>query len=487
MTVKVLRVFNERFSIKVFILFTICIFFISISFTLLFVRHQTNAQADALIKKGLLLSKVLADNLIIGVFSENKELLAEPVKGIFKVEGILEVSVFNLKGGLLIQRKKSSLLLDYVNKKDQKIRKSRISHYTEYDDRYVFMSPVIMDAGFSTDDALLFSGKSTPEKERIIGFVHLTLDKKSLKTQFKDLLLKSIIIGITFLIIGSAAAFFVARGITKPLSRLTEGVRTLEKEGRVEKIPVETKDEIGRLANAFNHMSESLKRRQDAQIDSEKTLRFLSGRLFKAQEMERKRLSIELHDELGQGLALLKHRLRFIDNKLKTDHESVADECRNTISDIDRIIENVRRLSRDLSPSILEDLGLSAAIRWLIDSFQKQHVVEVDLDMDNVDHLFSEEAQTNIYRIFQEILNNIGKHADAGKVSVNAKIEVDHVFFKVKDDGKGFDLNKAITLNFTERGIGLAAMDERAHMLRALLDVNSSPGKGAMVELKIPI
>ncbi len=487
MTFSLIKPINERFSFKVFILFTICIFFISISFTALFVRHQTQAQTNTLVKNGVLLSRILANNVIIGVFSENRDLLNDPVLGILKVEGILEVGVFNLEEELLIRKSNSPLSFDSMNANNGKFRKTEIPNYKEYDDWYIFRSPVIMDIGFPTDDALLFSGNAIPKKERVIGYVSIVLDKKNLKQQFRDLLEKSLIIGVAFLIIGSAAAFFVTSGVSKPLRRLTQGVRTLEKEGHVEKIPVETKDEIGKLANAFNHMSESLKKRQDALIDSESTLRFLSGQLFKAQEMERKRLSIELHDELGQGLALLKHRLRFIEKKLPMGQESVSHECEDTISDINRIIENVRRLSKDLSPSILEDLGLSAAIRWLIESFQKQHDVEIILEMDNIDHLFNEEAQTNIYRIFQEILNNIGKHANARKVMFIIKIEDDQVFFKVEDNGKGFDLKEAKTLNFEARGIGLAAMDERAHMLRALFDINSRPGKGTRIELKIPI
>jgi len=147
----------------------------------------------------------------------------------------------------------------------------------------------------------------------------------------------------------------------------------------------------------------------------------------------------------------------------------------------------VRRLSRDLSPSILEDLGLSAAFEWLIENFSRQHSVQTSVEIINIDRLFAQETQTNLYRISQEALTNIGKHALAGHVAFVVKKENSSVVFFIEDNGKGFDVNEVMTGNIAERGMGLTAMNERANMIGANLDIRSRPGEGARITLKIPV
>jgi len=328
-------------------------------------------------------------------------------------------------------------------------------------------------------------------RARVIGFTKVMVDKGVLYERLDALLFKVILIGIVFLLLGSGVTYFVVKGVTRPLSRLTDGVRAIEKQGVFQPVPVETKDEIGRLGKAFNDMSESLAKREEALRDSEKKLRSLSSQLLKAQERERKRLSIELHDELGQALALLKHRLRSIRKKLQEDQALLRAECEDTNQYVDQIIDNVRRLSRDLSPSTLEDLGLSSALRWLIEDFGKRHSMYTSLDIGDIDHLFSQEAQTNLYRIFQEALTNISKHADASHVSFVVKKKDSRVYFLMEDDGKGFDVDQVKEMQSFEKGVGLAAMEERVHMLGANLDLRSDlrskERKGTRVSFTIPI
>jgi signal transduction histidine kinase len=229
------------------------------------------------------------------------------------------------------------------------------------------------------------------------------------------------------------------------------------------------------------------KKAEEALRESEKKLRFLSSRLLTAQERERRRISIELHDELGQALMLLKLKLRYIERNLRTDQTEVRQDCEDTLQYIDQVIKNVRRLSRDLSPSILDDLGLLAAIRWLIDDFAKHYNIKTSLDMEDINNLFSREAQIIIYRIFQESLTNIGKHAQATCVSVVIKKRGGKVSFIVKDDGKGFDVEQIQGRDFTERGLGLAAMDERACMLGGFFYIWSQEGKGTEITFTIPV
>jgi PAS domain S-box-containing protein len=229
------------------------------------------------------------------------------------------------------------------------------------------------------------------------------------------------------------------------------------------------------------------KKVEEALRESEHMLRFLSARLFEAGDQERSRLSKELHDQLGHDLVLIKSRVHSIGKQLDDYQEELKKECENIIGAIELIIENVRRISRDLMPSILEDLGLFASLQWLVENFSKQHAINISLDMEDIDHLFSREVQINLYRVFQESFTNISKHADAKEVSVEVKKEGGYISFVVKDDGKGFELNKIKNRKFNEKGVGLMTMKERMHMTDGTFEVNSLPGKGTTIKFVVPI
>jgi PAS domain S-box-containing protein len=219
---------------------------------------------------------------------------------------------------------------------------------------------------------------------------------------------------------------------------------------------------------------------------SERELRFLSSRLLKAQEEERRRLAIELHDELGQALMVLKLKMRAMQESMNDESVKLKGECDEMIRYINEVTENVRRLSRDLSPSILEDLGISAAIRWLVEAFTKHSNIECFLEMTEIDNLFPREGQITIYRIIQECLTNIVKHSHATSVSVIINKLDEDVLFHIEDDGKGFHVQEALG-NPDKRGLGLAAMQERVRMLGGSLYIVSKEGTGSSIIFSIPL
>jgi signal transduction histidine kinase len=230
------------------------------------------------------------------------------------------------------------------------------------------------------------------------------------------------------------------------------------------------------------------RKRAEAELQrSEAELRRLSSHLMTAQENERRRISLELHDELGQALSALKLQVGSIQRKLRNDQTALKEGCGETLRYVDETIENVRRLSRDLSPSILEDLGLSAALGWLIEDFTKHHDIKVSADVTNIDNLFSREAQITIYRIFQEALTNIGKHAQATKVSVVVERNGRRVSLLVEDDGKGFDIKRVQQRSPSVKGLGMASMYERVRMVGGILEVSSQERKGTRISFSIPI
>ena len=229
------------------------------------------------------------------------------------------------------------------------------------------------------------------------------------------------------------------------------------------------------------------KEAEDALRESEKELHFLSSQLLTAQEKERKRLSIELHDELGQSLLVLKLKLRSIQEGLQTDQVRIRAECDEGIAYINEVIENVRRLSRDLSPSILENLGLSAAIRWLVDAFTKHTKIGCSLDMREIENVFSEEEEITIYRMIQECLTNIAKDAQATHVSLVVREQEGCAFFQVEDNGRGFNVRETFSKDPGKKGLGLAAMYERTRMLGGSIDIGSQEGVGTRITFTAPL
>ena len=250
-------------------------------------------------------------------------------------------------------------------------------------------------------------------------------------------------------------------------------------------------DDQGAFRGSFAVITDitALKRTEETLRESEEHLQALSFQLLMAQEKERGRISRELHDELGQSLAVLKLRLKFLEKNFEKDPEKVREECEQSFQYIDQMIEEVRRLSRDLSPSMVEDLGLSNALRWLINNFGRNNSLELTLDIKDadIDHLLSQVAQVVIYRILQEALTNIGKHARASHVSVAIDRQDKDLSLLVQDDGKGFDVTEALRSKAPSKGLGLVTMQERAKMLGGTLEVWSQKGKGTRISLHFPL
>jgi signal transduction histidine kinase len=196
---------------------------------------------------------------------------------------------------------------------------------------------------------------------------------------------------------------------------------------------------------------------------------------------------MELHDELGQSLAVLKLQIRAIERGLGNDQRDLKTGCLELLLYLDGVIDDVRRISRDLSPAILEDLGLQSALKYLINEVSKHYTVSHAFEVEDLDQLFPAEAQIIIYRIFQECLTNISKHAGATEVSVAIKEHNGLISLMIEDNGAGFDPALILLRRTTDRGLGLAALDERARMLGGTLEIWSQPGAGTRMTCVIPV
>jgi signal transduction histidine kinase len=231
-----------------------------------------------------------------------------------------------------------------------------------------------------------------------------------------------------------------------------------------------------------------LRRMEESLKETEKHLRRLSAQLLSTQEQERRRISRELHDELGQALTLMKLQVRQIENGLHSEQTGLRDDCEHTLKYIDLVIEDVRRLSHDLCPAVLEGQGLTAAIRWLVGNLHRTHGMNAVFEQGNgdLDRLFLRDAATHIYRTIQEALTNIGKHSQARNASVIVSKGNGMVSFLIMDDGKGIDVKHESNKDYAERGLGLSAMEERVRMLGGRFDIWSEVGKGTRITFMVP-
>jgi signal transduction histidine kinase len=210
-----------------------------------------------------------------------------------------------------------------------------------------------------------------------------------------------------------------------------------------------------------------------------------TSRLLDAQESERRRISYGLHEELGQSLMALKLQLRGVEKSLPPG--GMKEELGHSLDYLNEVNENIRCLSQDLRPSILEHMGLAAALKNLADKFSKPIQVPVALELDAIQGLLAPEAEVSIYRIFQECFTNIAKHAQAALVSVSIKRLNGQVTFRVEDNGRGFDSQQMLKGDITKWGLGLSAMAERMRMLNGSLDIWSQEGQGTRISFAVPV
>ena len=216
-------------------------------------------------------------------------------------------------------------------------------------------------------------------------------------------------------------------------------------------------------------------------------LRFYLHEITRAQEEERQRIARELHDSTIQTLIALLHQLE----NLLSDRAALpvreAKALWGFYEDIRDVVREVRRFSRDLRPSILDDLGLLPALEWLSGELTKEYGVKTDLKVVGGERRFSPEAELVLFRIVQEALRNIARHAQATKAEVEVKFDKYRVRVTVSDDGVGFELPEVLGDLVQTGKLGLAGMQERVQLLGGSLKLKSQAGKGTTVSATVPI
>jgi len=243
-------------------------------------------------------------------------------------------------------------------------------------------------------------------------------------------------------------------------------------------------DETRAICVIASDLSEAKRAEQDLRASSEQ-LRNLAVRQLSVREEERARISREVHDELGQSLTAVKIDLAWLAGRLPKRNGQILDQMkkriRSTLKLADSLIQSVRRISTELRPSVL-DLGLVAAVEWQVQEFQARTGIRCKLRL-LTREVVASNVSTALFRILQETLTNVARHAKATRVEVVQQKQGDRLVLQIRDNGRGFDQ----TDPSLSKSLGLLGMQERAAILGGRVNISSAPRKGTTVTASVPL
>lgn len=285
---------------------------------------------------------------------------------------------------------------------------------------------------------------------------------------------------LLFIVLANVLVYITLGRDLAPIESILQGLERIERGDYRLRLPRFRITELSRISEKFNHMAEVL-------LQSREDNRFLTQRSLEIQEQERRHLARELHDELGQSLNAIKAIAVTIAGDTGRDGHAVGSNAQTVARIAERTYEVARGMMQRLRPPVLDELGLLRALQSLIDSWNASHPdtfcsLECQADIEGL----GEDISINLYRIVQEALTNIDRHARAGTAAVRMARTTesgggDRVELVIRDDGDGFE---AVT---RRRGLGLLGMRERAEALNGEFRLDSAPGRGVEIHVSIPI
>ena len=312
-----------------------------------------------------------------------------------------------------------------------------------------------------------------------------------------------IMLSIVSLIVSFILALGMSKSIVKPVQQLIRASDRIARGDLAEPVVVDSSDEIKTLSHHFDDMrtklSESLDsiQRQNIEleqrvlertrqlVEKQKVNESLLRRLITSQEDERKRVARELHDESLQTLSAILMNIemcRLHPDLITPDKVGVMKET------VTQVINEMTKLIQNLRPSVLDDLGFEAALAWLVDQNLRSKEIDCIMNMDDLrEEELSPELQITLFRIFQETITNIARHADARNVFIYVRNDARTFTMTIEDDGKGFDTATVFENTLTGRGLGILGMKERAAQVNGTIKVCSVPDQGTIMLCTVPL
>jgi signal transduction histidine kinase len=292
-----------------------------------------------------------------------------------------------------------------------------------------------------------------------------------------------LVVGLIFLFMGTIAWFgseFLVLRPVQALVRATQQLRSGDLRARTE-LPAGD-SELHQLATAFDAMAEALEQHEAERSQTEATLQRLSRNLLEAQENERRAIARELHDELGQSLQAIKINVQTAQRFPQENAARLID----TIGLVDHTIQQVRALSVDLRPSLLDDLGLVVALEWYVQRQAQRFGFDGQFVATPSDLRLNPTVETTCFRIVQEALTNVARHAKAKHVWVNLQQQAEELQLEIRDDGVGGDVSAMQARALQGNSFGLLGMRERAELAGGTFTIKSAPAQGTKIHLSFP-
>ena len=288
-----------------------------------------------------------------------------------------------------------------------------------------------------------------------------------------------------------AAWFGAEKVILKPVKAMVKATREFAAGNLRARTGMSSgRDELSQLASGFDRMAEKLEQRQaerdraEREIrNSREQLRNLSAHLQSVREEERTRMAREIHDELGQGLTALKMDVSWLNRRLLEEDATFKNKLTSMEEVIDRTIETVQKLSGELRPGMLDDLGLAAAIEWQAEEFQNRTGIDCEVSLSSEETALNRDQSTTMFRIFQETLTNVIRHARATKVEVRLREQNGKIVLEVADNGRGITQAEISDA----KSFGLIGMRERVEFIDGEVTIVGSPGQGTKITVTLPL
>jgi two-component system sensor histidine kinase UhpB len=285
----------------------------------------------------------------------------------------------------------------------------------------------------------------------------------------------------------------ISRSVLQRISQLAVAIERFGDDIRPPSLPKSPMDEIGKLAHAFESMTDRVIKREEENRDLTHALAKrmaerdeLLKRLIEAQEQERKRLARELHDDLGQSLSTVALNVEIIENAFGEETRPAKELLRRIRELVAEATERMYDLILGLRPSSLDDIGLVAALRSLVERTLEPKGITWEFQASDTEDRLPQEIETTLFRIMQEAITNVLKHAQAEHVAMNLCRFDGRIRAEIRDDGVGFDASGLHDPTNPSRGFGLLGMRERVEQLGGEIRVNTSPGQGTQITIDLP-
>jgi signal transduction histidine kinase len=471
------RAVRERFGIKILLAFTVGIVVSLSVFTTIVALRESDRLRGALLERGEAYAGLLAEGAVIGIFSENAELLRQAARGVVAARDVVAVGMYNADGKLLYaepgtpEKRHGFAPLRVAGEPTETPRTMDAS------DSVAILFPVLSAPPAARDDSIYFGPDKAASPRRTLGYVQVVLSKASYRKEILSIVLRNVLLMAAFIVMSLFIVAFTVRRVLRPLERLTDQVRAFRQGMSVEPAPVETRDEVGRLAAALNEMVAA---RRAAEKELYAVAAEMTAMETRIEERERYQIAADLHDFVGQNLVLTQFKLGALARCLASpDDQRRIEELREVI---DRTIQYTRSLTVELSPPNLAEIGLSAAVEAMAEGFSRAYGVRISVRDHAGKQQLDREARYLLYRNIREMLVNVVKHSRATEATVSLSLSGDRLRIAVADNGRGFELQE---VENEKGGFGLFAIRERMERIGGACEIDARPGGGTTVVLTV--